>query len=100
VDPAKYVGQPVAQVQARLTGLDLPVTLVAVERADVPTGQVLALAPIGDLPVGTTVTVTHAVAPPPPPTTAAPAPAPQTATGDGKDDRKERGRGHGRDKDD
>ena len=100
VDPAKYVGQPVAQVQARLTGLDLPVTLVAVERADVPTGQVLALAPIGELPVGTTVTVTHAVAPPPPPTTAAPAPAPQTATGDGKDDRKERGRGHGRDKDD
>ena len=101
VDPAKYVGQPVAQVQARLTGLDLPVTLVAVERADVPTGQVLALAPIGELPVGTTVTVTHAVAPPPPPTTAAaPAPAPQTATGDGKEDKKERGRGHGRDKDD
>jgi serine/threonine-protein kinase len=83
-------------VQAWLTGLDLPVALVAVERADVPPGQVLALAPTGELLVGTTVTVTHAVAPPPPPTTAAPAPAPQTATGDGKEDKKERGR----DKDD
>jgi hypothetical protein len=97
VDPARHVGQPVAEVQAWLTGLDLPVTLVAVERADVPAGQVLALAPAGDLPVGTTVTVTHAVAPPPPPpTTAAPAPAPQTATGDGEGDGKERGRGRGR----
>ena len=97
VDPARHVGQPVAEVQAWLTGLDLPVALVAVERADVPAGQVLALAPAGDLPVGTTVTVTHAVAPPPPPpTTAAPAPAPQTATGDGADDGKERGRGRGR----
>ena len=97
VDPARHVGQPVVEVQAWLTGLDLPVVLVAVERADVPAGQVLALAPAGDLPVGTTVTVTHAVAPPPPPpTTAAPAPAPQTATGDGEGDGKERGRGRGR----
>ena len=93
VDPARHVGQPVAEVQAWLTGLDLPVALVAVERADVPAGQVLALAPAGDLPVGTTVTVTHAV---PPPTTTVPAPAPQTATGDGEDDGKERGRGRGR----
>jgi serine/threonine-protein kinase len=102
VDPAAHVGQPVAEVRAWLTGLDLPVALVAVERADVPPGQVLALAPTGELLVGTTVTVTHAVAPPPPPppTTAAPAPAAQTATGDDRDDKKERGRGRGRDKDD
>jgi hypothetical protein len=104
VDPADHVGQQVAAVQAWLTGLDLRVSLVAVERADVPAGQVLALAPTGELPVGTTVTVTHAVAPPPPPpppTTAAPSPTPtpQASTAE-----KERGRdgerGRGRDKKD
>ncbi|SDM18361.1 serine/threonine protein kinase [Geodermatophilus siccatus] len=101
VDPTRYVGQPVAQVQAWLTGLDLPVALVAVERADVPAGQVLALAPTGELLVGTTVTVTHAVAPPaPPPTAAAPAPAAQTPTPEkerGRDRDKERGRGNDKD---
>jgi serine/threonine-protein kinase len=103
---AEHVGSSVAEVQAWLTGLDLPVALVAVERADVPTGQVLALAPTGDLPVGTTVTVTHAVAPPPP---SPPAPAPPAVPtsgsvsddGDrGKGKEKNGDRGRGRDKDD
>jgi eukaryotic-like serine/threonine-protein kinase len=99
VDPADHVGQQVAAVQAWLTGLDLPVTLVAVERADLPTGQVIALEPTGEVPVGTTVTVAHAVAPPPPPappTTAAP--SPDTADRDkGKDKDKDEDRGRGRD---
>jgi serine/threonine-protein kinase len=100
VDPAKHVGQQVTAVQAWLTGLDLTVTLVAVERADLPDGQVIALEPTGDLPVGTTVTVAHAVAPPappPPPTTAAPSPAVEDG-GKGKD--KDRGRGRDKKDDD
>ncbi|RBY78991.1 serine/threonine protein kinase [Geodermatophilus sp. TF02-6] len=105
---ADYVGRPVAEVQARLVGLDLLVTLRGVETSDVPAGQVLALDTVGEVPVGTTVTVTHAVAPPPPPTTppapsptATPTPTAQPATtggndaGDGEPDRK-RGRGWGR----
>jgi eukaryotic-like serine/threonine-protein kinase len=98
VDPARHVGQQVAAVQAWLTGLDLSVTLVAVERADLPDGQVIALEPTGVLPVGTTVTVAHAVAPPPPPpppTTAAPSP-----TADDGDKGKDKDRGRGRDKKD
>ena len=97
VDPAKHVGQQVTAVQAWLTGLDLTVTLVAVERADLPDGQVIALEPTGDLPVGTTVTVAHAVAPPPPPTTAAP---PPVAADDDDDKGKVDDRGRGRDKKD
>jgi eukaryotic-like serine/threonine-protein kinase len=99
VDPARHVGQQVVAVQAWLTGLDLPVTLVAVERADLPAGQVIALEPTGVLAVGTTVTVAHAVAPPPPPpppTTAAPSP---TADDERKKDEDE-DRGRGRDKKD
>ena len=98
VDPAEHIGQPVAAVQAWLTGLDLPVALVAVERADVPAGQVVDLGPTGVLPVGTTVTVTHAVAPPPPPPPPPTTAAPGTATGDDEKDEeeKERGRGNGR----
>ena len=106
VDPAAHVGSSVAEVHAWLTGLDLTVALVAVERADVPTGQVLALAPTGEVPVGTTVTVTHAVPPPPPPPPApAPTAAPTTGSGSddgdrGKDKEKDGDRGRGRDKDD
>jgi eukaryotic-like serine/threonine-protein kinase len=101
VDADDLVGRQVRAVQAWLTGLDLPVTLVAVERADVPAGQVLALAPTGVVEVGTTVTVTHAVAPPtppPPPTTAA-APSPTAAStgGDGNSG-KEKGKDEGKDK--
>ncbi|MGY1683610.1 serine/threonine-protein kinase [Geodermatophilus sp. SYSU D01176] len=97
VDPAEHVGQQVAQVQAWLTGLDLTVQLVPVERADVPAGQVLSLQPNGELPVGTIVAVSHAVAPPPPPPPPPAAPPPAEA-GNGDDDEgsDERGRGRGR----
>jgi serine/threonine-protein kinase len=107
VDPADHVGQPVAEVQAWLTGLDLPVVLRTEQTTEVPAGQVIRLEPTGELPVGTTVTVTHAVAPPPPPpapTTAAPSPAPVAATQDEdqgrKKEQKERGRDRERDRDD
>ena len=109
VDPAAHVGQSVAEVHAWLTGLDLTVALVAVERADVPAGQVLALAPTGELPVGTTVTVTHAVPPPAPPPPPAPAPTaapPAESVSDDEDRGKEKekekdgDRGRGRDEDD
>ncbi|ADB76260.1 serine/threonine-protein kinase [Geodermatophilus obscurus] len=106
VDPAAHVGSSVAEVHAWLTGLDLTVALVAVERADVPAGQVLALAPTGEVPVGTTVTVTHAVPPPPPPPPApAPTAAPTAGSGSddgdrGKDKEKDGDRGRGRDKHD
>ncbi len=107
VDPADHVGQSVAEVQAWLTGLDLPVVLRTEQTTEVPAGQVIRLQPTGELLVGTTVTVTHAVAPPPPPappTTAAPAPAPAPATADEgekkKDKERERGRDRGRDRDD
>ncbi|NEK57011.1 serine/threonine protein kinase [Geodermatophilus sabuli] len=96
---AEHVGRPVDRVQAELTGLDLVVVLRAVETTDVPAGAVTALEPVGDVPVGTTVTVTHAVAPPPPPPPPPPPvvvapPVPDTAgEGDGDDgDREERRR--------
>jgi serine/threonine-protein kinase len=103
VDPAEHVGDPVAVVQAWLTGLDLPVVLRAVETTDVPAGRVMDLQPTGELPVGTTVTVTHAVAPPPPspPPTVAPTPTPETVTDTGDGGRgKDKDRGRGRDRDD
>ncbi|MGY1683609.1 serine/threonine protein kinase [Geodermatophilus sp. SYSU D01176] len=76
VVPAAYVGRPVADVQAELTGSGLVVQLRPVQTADVPDGQVIAVDPSGRLAPGTAVTVTHALAPPPPaPAPAAPAPA-------------------------
>ncbi|MGY1662268.1 protein kinase [Geodermatophilus sp. SYSU D00705] len=94
----EYVGRPVAQVQAELTGLDLVVQLRPVQTADVPAGQVMALDPVGEVPVGTTIAVTHAVAPPPPPTTAAPTTEPQPTDEDGDDGERDR-RGKDKDKD-
>ncbi|WNV74099.1 serine/threonine protein kinase [Geodermatophilus sp. DSM 44513] len=107
VDPADHVGRPVAQAQAWLAGLDLPVVLSPVQTTDVPAGQVLAVAPAGDLAVGTPVTVTHAVAPPPPPPPpVAPAPPPppvaptEAAGGNGNGNGDDDGRGRGRGRDD
>jgi eukaryotic-like serine/threonine-protein kinase len=97
----EYVGRPVPQVQAELAGLDLLVELRPVQTADVPAGQVMALDPVGEVPVGTTIAVTHAVAPPPPPpppTTDAlqPTDADEGGNGDGDDDReRERRRDRG-----
>jgi eukaryotic-like serine/threonine-protein kinase len=91
----EYVGRPVGQVQPQLAGLDLAVRLVPVETADVPAGQVLAVDPVGEVPVGTTVTVTHAVAPPPPPPpppTVAPTTEAEPTQGNGKEEQRERRR--------
>jgi serine/threonine-protein kinase len=104
-----YLTLPVAAVQAALIGQGLQVTLVPVETADVPAGQVTAIDPVGDLPPGSTVTVTYAVPPVVVPTPA-PEPAPAPPAQDvGEDEGEERwngnngnGRGNGRgnDKDD
>ena len=91
VVPAAYVGRPVADVQAELTGSGLTVQLRPVQTADVPDGQVIAVDPSGRLAPGSAVTVTHALAPPPPaPAPAAPAPAaPAPAVADEEDEGKE-----------
>jgi protein kinase-like protein len=60
-----YVGRPVGVVEGELAGRGFAVTLVPVERSDVPDGQVTAVAPSGPVAPGSTLTVTHAVAPPP-----------------------------------
>ncbi|MBB3086694.1 serine/threonine protein kinase [Geodermatophilus sabuli] len=100
---AEYVGRPVGQVQAELTGLDLQVALRPIETSDVPDGQVIAVDPTGEVPVGTTIAVTHAVAPPPPPpvvvpTTEAPAP-PDSGNGNGNGDDEDGERDRDRDRD-
>ncbi|MGY1823309.1 protein kinase domain-containing protein [Geodermatophilus sp. SYSU D00079] len=95
----EYVGRPVAQVQAELSGLDLVVELRPVQTADVPAGQVMALAPVGEVPVGTTIAVTHAVAPPPPPPPPTEAPQPTDADQGGEGDGDGNGNGN-RDRDD
>ncbi|MET0764681.1 MAG: protein kinase [Blastococcus sp.] len=68
-----YLGRPVGEVQAALIGKDLTVTVVPVETADVPAGQVTALDPVGELAPGSTVAVSYAV---PPVVVPTPAPAP------------------------
>ncbi len=70
--PSAYVGRPLAEVRAELTGRGLVVQPRPLQTADVPDGQVIAVDPAGRLPSGAAVTVVHGVAPPPP----APAPAP------------------------
>jgi hypothetical protein len=63
-DPAAYLGRPVNEVQAELSGLGLVVVLQPVQTADVAEGLVTALGPTDGLVAGSTVTVTHAVPPP------------------------------------
>jgi len=62
-----YVGRPVAEVAAELTGLGLVPQLQPVQTADAPEGEVTGVAPLTALVTGSTVTVSHAVAPAPPP---------------------------------
>jgi eukaryotic-like serine/threonine-protein kinase len=64
VASADYLGRPVAEVEAALTGLGLTVQARPLQTADVPDGQVIAIDPLGTLRPGDAVTVTHAVAPP------------------------------------
>jgi serine/threonine-protein kinase len=67
IDPAAYLGRPVAEVQAELQALGLTVVLQPVQTAEVADGLVTALGPTDGLVAGSTVTVSHAVAPPAPP---------------------------------
>jgi len=60
-----YMGRPVGEVEASLSGLGISVQLQAVQTADAPDGAVLAVDPAGELRQGQTVTVTYAVPPPP-----------------------------------
>jgi serine/threonine-protein kinase len=63
LDAQDYVGRPVDDVVARLTGLGLQVRLTSEVRDDVAPDQVTAVAPQGKpLAAGDTVVVTYAVA--------------------------------------
>jgi len=61
---AALVGRPLVDVQAELTALGLQVQPRPITTGDVPEGQVLAVDPVGQVPLGQPVAVTYAVAPP------------------------------------
>jgi serine/threonine-protein kinase len=87
----EYVGRPVADVQAALIGTGLQVRLVPVQSADVPAGQVTAVAPVGDIDPGATVQVSYAVPP-----VVVPTPAPTgNGNGNGNANGNGKGKGHG-----
>ena len=69
---AAYVGQPVGEAEAELTGLGLSVQLRPIQTADVPDGQVLAVDAPGGIAPGQSVTLTYAVATAPAPTPGTP----------------------------
>jgi serine/threonine protein kinase len=71
VDAAALEGQSYATVAQRLTTLGLVPTEVTVNSTVTP-GTVVSMAPSGQVPVGTTVTVTVATGPTPVPTTVVP----------------------------
>jgi 2-oxoglutarate dehydrogenase E2 component (dihydrolipoamide succinyltransferase) len=71
VDPARYVGRPVAEVRAALAALGL-VPRLAYDGSGRPVGTVSSVEPAGSLVVGSPVLV-HVV---PQPASAAPVPAP------------------------
>ncbi|MGY1712216.1 protein kinase [Geodermatophilus sp. SYSU D00758] len=93
VSGAALVGRPVDQVEAELAALGLVVQRRPLQTADVPTGQVIAVDPTGELPPGSTVTLTHATAPAPP--APAPAPAEDDEDGPGDEDPEDAGSGNG-----
>ena len=115
-----YLGRPVTEVEAALTGLGLSVQLRPIQTSDATDGEVLAVEPVGRLSPGQVVTVTPAVAPAPapvedkgsdaadagsgdpaPPTSpSGPTPAPTTVAtpgdaGNGNGNGRGKGRGHG-----
>lgn len=88
-----YAGRPIGEVQADLVERGLLVAVQPLQTSDVPDGQVIALAPTGQVLPGAVVTVTHAVTPPPPPAPAPPPepePAPAPAPPDDEDDEDKR----------
>jgi serine/threonine-protein kinase len=58
-----FVGRPVRDVQAELVGRGLQVSVVPLEIAEVPPGQVMSVEPVGALAPDTVVTVAYAVPP-------------------------------------
>jgi serine/threonine-protein kinase len=60
---ADFVGRSVQEVQADLVARGLQPSLVPVETADVPAGQVLSVDPVGSLAPGSSVTVEYGVPP-------------------------------------
>jgi hypothetical protein len=94
-----YVGRPVQDVQAELVALGLQVSVVPVETADAPAGQVLSVEPGGSLAPDTVVTVNYAVPP-------VLVPVPEQGENRGNDgndrgnDDKDKGKDKGKDKDD
>jgi serine/threonine-protein kinase len=76
VDPAGYLGRPVPDVEAELTGLGLRVRTAPQGTAAAAAGVVTSLDPSGTLTVGDEVVVSYAVAPA---TSAPAAPAPASA---------------------
>jgi hypothetical protein len=86
-----YLNRPIGEVQAELIGAGLQVTVVPIETADVPAGQVTAVDPVGDLAPGQTVTVSYAVPPVVVPTPV-PAPPVEDAGNGGSDNGDEKGK--------
>jgi hypothetical protein len=86
-----YLNRPIGDVQAELIGEGLQVTVVPIETADVPAGQVTAVDPVGDLAPGQTVTVSYAVPPVVVPTPV-PAPPVEDAGNGGSDNGDEKGK--------
>ena len=84
------VGRPVREVQAELVARGLQVSVVPVEMAEVPAGQVLSVDPVGSLSPDTVVTVNYAVPP-----VVVPAPPAQEGGGNGNE-----GGGNGREDED
>ena len=75
VTAADHLGRPADEVEAELAALGLRVQRETAVRADVPSGSVVELGPVGALEPGDLVTLTVAVAPPAP-VVPEPAPAP------------------------
>src|SRR3954454_16151130 len=88
-----YVGRPVAEVAAELTGLGLVPQLQPVQTADAPEGEVTGVAPLTALVTGSTITVSHAVAPAPPPAQAGDDDADDADRGKGDNGKGDNGKG-------
>lgn len=78
VDAAIYVGRPYPQVQAEIDALGLHPTETTVATSSQAAGDVIALSPSGQVPVGSTITITVATAPPTTTTTTTTTTAPAT----------------------
>jgi hypothetical protein len=81
---ADFVGRPVDEVEAELTGMGLQVARSGQTTGSAAPGTVLDIGPVGAVPPGSLITVTYAVAPEAAPSSSAPASSVatvETATG-------------------